>query len=40
MPRRDKVNQLNNEIFPDSFQQLTLNKQGYEENKKEENVLS
>jgi hypothetical protein len=35
MPKRDKVSQLNKEIFHDLFQQLTLNKQGYEENKKE-----
>jgi hypothetical protein len=35
MPKRDKVSQLNKEIIHDLFQQLTLNKQGYEENKKE-----
>jgi hypothetical protein len=40
MPKRDKLNQLNKGIFPDLLQQLTLNKQGYEEDKKEENVLS
>jgi len=39
-PKKDKVDSLNKEFFLHLFQGLALDRRGYGENNKEENVLS